>query len=153
MTTQNQVPNNLLQPVLASLPDASIPLVGAGFTVNEQWHRFFQAMYVRSGGSVDKTAALANIPIGTGKGLTGGAALGEGPNLALDQDTGWNLPDNPSNVLPLKTEYTVYAGQTFGSSYDQTVAQNNDDAVAALTARVLALENAMRNNGSIDGNP
>lgn len=56
------------------------------------------------------------------------------------QDTGWVGSTGIGN----KGAYATYAGQAMNVGYTQAQAQTLDDAVKALSGRVLSLENALR---------
>jgi hypothetical protein len=67
--------------------------------------------------------------------------------LPIPMDTGWTA----ATGMAAKGAYTSYVGQNMSAAYVETEAQETDDAVKALSQRVVALEQALRNLGGIDG--
>lgn len=63
------------------------------------------------------------------------------------QDTGWTAATGTAN----KGAYAAYAGQTIGAPPTQAQVQALDNAVVALSQRVVAIETALRTHGLIDG--
>jgi hypothetical protein len=61
------------------------------------------------------------------------------------QVAGWNAPSGTQT----RGTFTVYAGQTWGASYDQTVAQTLDNAVKANAQTLAALIADLRTQGII----
>lgn len=61
------------------------------------------------------------------------------------QDTGWT----DGTGTPLKGAFAAYAGQTVGGSYSQAEVQAIDDAAAASSQRLLAIEQALKAHGLI----
>jgi hypothetical protein len=103
----------------------------------------FQQQQVQN---TDDIATIKAWNLKTGNGLQGGGALSSGLTIAALQDTGWTPATGTAN----KGAYAAYAGQTVSATYTQTEAQATDDAVKALAARVIALEEALRANGAIN---
>lgn len=68
-----------------------------------------------------------------------------GKTVVSGQQSGWSAP---SGTLTRGT-YAVYGGQTWGASYDQTMAQNLDNAVATLSQTVAALIKDLESFGAI----
>lgn len=139
-----------------AMPAASVPPVEKGSQLfTRTWYMFFETLRTRSGGDIDKVNDAvtgldlkvdASTEIVLGNGLTGGGNLTVNVDIAALQDTGWTS----ATGTPNKGAYAVYAGQTVSVAYVQAEAQSTDDAVKAVSARLLAIEEALRANGAID---
>ncbi len=151
--------------ITVSLPNISKPVIDrATGMCDSEWYQFFEKLMLRTGGisgsdfiagainditeinAALSTKADKTITLIAGNGLTGGGDLSANRTFTAKQNTGWTHPTGSG----AKGAYTQYAGQTVSIAYIQAEAQTTDDAVKAMSARMIALELAIRANGGID---
>lgn len=70
----------------------------------------------------------------------------DGTQVVGAQQTGWTA----GTGTPAKGAFAAYAGQTWGASYSESVAQAADNAIAAASQRLLAIEQALATHGLIN---
>lgn len=144
----------------SSLPVASEPIGtlgpnGPAIYLTRAWYIFFETVRTRTGGDVDKVnnafvgldaKVNTSTEVETGNGLTGGGNLSASITISIPQQAGWTAGTGTAS----KGAFAAYAGQTWGSSYSQTVAQSADDALKAVSERLLAIEQALATGGIIN---
>lgn len=108
---------------------------GSDIVVDSNGNAYFGIANPRAGWTYDIHFLEANI------GRQRSAAL------PLPMDTGWTAATGTA----AKGAYASYAGQDVSAAYVEAEAQATDDAVKALSQRLIALETAMREIGGIDG--
>lgn len=144
-----------------AIPDISVPIVDPRTKlVDLNWYRFFETMCLRTGGPgganndliannsiTINTKANSSVTIELGHGLVGGGNLTGNLSIEVSEDMGWTAGNGTIN----KGNFTSYNGQVMPGNYTQASVQTTDDAVKHASQRLLAIEEALRNNGGIDG--
>lgn len=151
-------------PVDVTLPPIDQPLFdrASGF-ITEPWYRFFETLRDRSGGDIDavdankvatsqvgdkvdetneQVAQLKENEVIAGRGLEGGGTLAAGVRIDAKQQAGWVLSTGAGDRV---TPYVQYASPA------QAELQAVSVALAALSARYVALEAAVYANEGIAG--
>ena len=156
-------------PVIATIPPISQPVFDRQTgLMTDPWYRFLESMRNRTGGDVDlvdgtKVAAsvaddkavsadekavaaqedldgLKENEVEAGIGLEGGGQIGGGIRIDALQQVGWVQSTGAGDYT---TPYAQYTAGTANAAYVQADFQAVMDALAALSARYVALEAAM----------
>lgn len=162
-------------PVEVTLPPINQPVFDkATGLVTDPWYRYFEAARNRSGGDVDQvdgskvaasvaddkavTAdgkamgaqadvdALSDNGITAGIGLEGGGAIGGDITIDALQQTGWVISTGTGDPV---TPYAPYSAPVISNPPTQAEVQGVADALEALSARYVALEQSIAANEGI----
>lgn len=152
----------MVSPVTVTLPRITDPVVDPKTgMVNEGWYRYFETLLARTGGDVDaiegaatgiaetqeQVAQLQENTITAGRGLEGGGLITDGVELRTKQDGGWVASTGAGNKV---TPYVQYVAVAASAAYVQAEATATRTAVAALSARYVALEKALIATEALD---
>lgn len=148
-------------PVRVSIPPITQPVIdkSTGF-ISEPWYMFLDQLRNRTGGDVDnidsagstaqeakdEAQKAAEYEIVAGVGLEGGGKISEGVTIDAKQQSGWVASTGTGDRT---TPYAKYVPATIGAVYSQTEIQGVVNALAALSARYVALEAAVFANEGI----
>ena len=148
--------------VPVTLPRMDAPVVDRKTgMVTDEWYRYFESLRERTGGDEDavdgnavnvaavedKTDAvqqevteLKSNEIIAGRGLEGGGVISDGVEINAKQDDGWVASTGAGDKV---TPYAQYTAVPASAAYVQAEATATRTAVAALSARYVALEEAL----------
>lgn len=151
------------------LPRMDLPVVDPKTgMVNQEWYTFFETLRDRTGGDEDAvdgastTAAEAGqaaenanqgveevkaFEVQAGRGLEGGGPIDGGVTLSVKYDGGWVWS---TGALDKTTPYASYVPVVGAVTYDPNQVTALSSALADLSKRYVALEQAMRNTEALD---